>query len=188
MTKETIEDILGLVASEVPEIPSDEKMKELSTLVSELAAVRGRIERAETLLETIKKDELRLSTEVIPSKMDEIGVTKITLSNGSVVSYKPFYSGKIIPETEPEAFSWLEEKGHGGVIKGEATFPYRRGERDEVLKMLEQIKKQYGREANVKLSVHHSTLRALIREVIEEGETFPPDLFTVFIGRKTEIK
>jgi len=186
--KDDLDEILGLAQSEQPELPSDSQMKELSAVITELANLRIRIEKGEALLDGLKKEELRLSTEVVPSKMDEIGFTKVVLPTGQTVSYKPFYSNKINPEREPEAYEWLEENGHGGVIKGQAIFDYRRKERDEMLNILDRIKNEYGLTATVKLGVHHSTLRALTREVIEEGETFPPDLFNVYIGRKTDIK
>jgi hypothetical protein len=183
-----LDEILGLAKSETPSLPSDAAMKQLSDSINELVALRTRIERGTELLENLKKEEQRLSNEIVPAKLDEIGFTKIVLPDGRSVSYSPFYSNKINPEHEPEAFDWLEENGHGGSIKGEATFTYRRADRDAMLENLARIKEDYGYEAKIKLSVHHSTLRALTREVVENGGVFPPDLFSVYIGRKTEIK
>jgi hypothetical protein len=184
-----LDDILGMAKAEAPDLPSDASMAELSVLVKELVDVRSRIERGEELLATLKKEELRLSNESVPSKMDEIGFTEVKLPDGRRVSYKPFYSGKIKPEREPEAFVWLEDNGHGGVIKGEVIVPYRRPQREVIEKLIKFIKTEFGLDPNIKLGVHHSTLRALFREVIEdEGETFPPELFDLFIGRKTTIK
>ena len=184
-----LDEILGLAKSEAPVLPSDAQMSELSVLVKELVDVRDRIERGEEFLKKLKAEEMRLSNEAVPSKMDEIGFTEVKLPTGQRVSYKPFYSGKIRPEREPEAFNWLEENGHGGIIKGEVIVPWRRAEREIIDQLIEFIKEQYGIEPNIKLGVHHSTLRAFFREVIEdEGETLPPDLFDLFIGRKTTIK
>ncbi len=188
---ENIDDILGLAASEVPDLPSDANIAELSVLVKELVDLRSRIERGEALLAELRKQELRLSNEAVPSKMDQLGFTEVKLPSGQKVSYKPFYSGKIRPEREPEAFEWLEESGHGGVIKGEIVVPYRRPQRELVDKLIEFISKTYEGdfEPFVKLGVHHSTLRALFREIVEdEGGSIPPDLFDLFIGRKTTIK
>jgi hypothetical protein len=109
--------------------------------------------------------------------------------NDRKVTCKPFYSAKIKPESEPQAFDWLEESGHGDVIKGELIVPYRRPDRETAMAIRTLIKEQYGIESNVKLGVHHSTLRALARELIEdEGVVPPPDLFDMFIGRQTIIK
>jgi len=184
-----LEEILGLAKAEAPILPSDAQMGELSVLVRELVEVRNRIEKGEELLKKLKAEELRLSNESVPSKMDEIGFTEVKLPDGRRVSYKPFYSGKIKPESEPEAFNWLEENGHGGIIKGEVIVPWRRADREIIDQLIEFIKDQYGMEPNVKLGVHHSTLRAFFREIIEdEGGSLPPDLFDLFIGRKTTIK
>jgi hypothetical protein len=184
---DNIEDVLGLARSEQPELPSDDSMAELSQSVQALVEIRGYIDDAEATLKDLKAKEQKLSTEIIPSKMDEIGFTSVTMPDGHKVGYAPFYSGKIKPETEPEAFDWIEENGHGGVIKGELVIPYRRPQRDKASELQKAIKDN-GWECTVKLGVHHSTLRALIREVVEDGSTFPPDLFDIFIGRKTTIK
>lgn len=185
---ETIDDILNMAKSEEIVLPKDDEIKELNNLVQALVETQGQIATFEEKLKALKASELRLSTEVIPAKMDECGFTSVTLPNGRKVSYKAFYSGKIRPETEPEAFDWLENSGHGGVIKGEAVFPYRRAEKDEMLEWLRIVEEATGRVANVKLSVHHSTLKALVREIVEGGGTLPPHLFDVYIGRQTVLK
>jgi hypothetical protein len=183
-----LNEILGLAAAEAPAIPKDEMLGELSAMVKDLIDVRNQIEQLEELRKELSKKELRLGGELIPSKMQELGVTSLTV-NDRKVSCKPFYSAKIKPESEPLAFDWLEENGHGGVIKGELIVPYRRPERDVAMMIKQTIKDTFGMDANVKLGVHHSTLRALARELIEdEGLVPPPDLFEMFIGQQTIIK
>lgn len=182
-----IDDVLGLAAQEVPELPSDNEMEELSNLVQQLVEIRERIENGEQHLKDLKKIEVKLSQESVPSKMDEIGFTSVTIPNGRKIAYNPFYGGKIKPESEDLAFDWIEENGHGGVIKGALSVEYRRPQRDEAIALKAALKEQ-GWDSTIKLSVHHSTFRALAKEVIEEGGVFPPDLFDIFMGRKTTIK
>jgi len=185
---ENIDDVLGLAAQAAPELPDNEEMKELGKAVEDLISLRDRIERGEELLKQLKKDETRLSGETIPSMMDELGFSSIKTPDGREVSYSTFYSGKILPEHEDEAFDWIEENGHGGVIKGQMILDYRRPQRDDVLELMKALREN-GWDLNIKLGVHHSTLRALFKELVEdEGVQPPPDLFNLFIGRKTKIK
>jgi hypothetical protein len=185
---EELDDILGLAASEAPALPKEEQISELSAMVKDLVRLRNEIEALDETRKELAKQELRLGGELIPSKMDELGVSSLTV-NDRKVTCKPFYSAKIKPESEPQAFDWLEESGHGDVIKGELIVPYRRPDRETAMAIRTLIKEQYGIESNVKLGVHHSTLRALARELIEdEGVVPPPDLFDMFIGRQTIIK
>lgn len=187
MTEE-LDDILGLAASEAPAVPRDEQLSELSSMVTELVEVRQKLEDLEEARKELAKRELRLGGELIPSKMDELGISSVTVDSRKV-SCKPFYSAKIKPETEPLAFQWLEDAGHGDVIKGELIVPYRRPDREMALAIRDYIREKYLIEPNVKLGVHHSTLRALARELVEdEGVVPPPDLFDMFIGRQTIIK
>lgn len=184
---EDIDDVLGLAQQDSSEAPKDADARELSELAQALQEKRRQIARAEDRLKQLKAEEQKLSGFDIPDKMDELGVRSITLTDGSKLSYKPWYSGKIKPESEPLAFDWLENNGHGGVIKGELTIPWRRPQKDDVL-ALKDIVEGMGWETQQKLGVHHSTLRALFREIIEGGGALPPDLFDVLVGRKTEIK
>lgn len=183
-----LDDILGLAKAEAPTVPKDEQLSDLSAMIIELVAVRNQLEALEEARKELAKKELRLGGELIPSKMDELGVSSITVE-GRKVTCKPFYSAKIKPESEPLAFQWLEDAGHGDVIKGELIVPYRRPDREMALAIRQYIRETYQIESNVKLGVHHSTLRALARELVEdEGIVPPPDLFEMFIGRQTIIK
>jgi hypothetical protein len=185
---EDLDDILGLAANEAPVLPKDEQISDLSALVKELVTIRNQLEQLEETRKELAKQEQRLGGELIPSKMDELGISTVTV-NDRKVTCKPFYSAKIRPESEPQAFDWLEEAGHGDVIKGELIVPYRRPDRDLANTIRSLIREEYGMESNVKLGVHHSTLRALARELVEdEGVVPPPDLFDLFIGRQTVIK
>ena len=185
---EKIEDVLGMAMSEEIVLPTEEKMQGLNSSVQDLVEMRVRIEAAEEALKKMKANELRLSTEIIPAKMDECGFAAVKLPNGRMVSCKAFYSGKIIAEREDQAFDWLEENDHGGVIKGEASFGFNRNEREEMMEWLRIVKETTEREAVVKLSVHHATMKALVREIVEAGDTLPPHLFDVYIGRQTVLK
>lgn len=185
---ENIDDVLGLAAQAAPDLPENEEMEELGKEVQNLVDLRSRIEKGEALLKELKKEEARLSGETIPSLMDELGFSSIKTPDGREVSYSTFYSGKIIPEAEDAAFDWIEENGHGGVIKGQLVLDYRRPQRDEVLALRAKLE-EAGWDMAIKLGVHHSTLRALFRELVEdEGVQPPPDLFNLFIGRKTKVK
>jgi hypothetical protein len=185
---EDLDDILGMAAAEAPAVPKDEQLSELSALVRDLLATRQAIEELDEARKSYAAKELRLGGELIPSKMQELGVTSITV-NDRKVSCKPFYSAKIKPESEPLAFAWLEESGHGDVIKGEVIIPYRRPDREKAVAIQKLIMEMFELPSNTKLGVHHSTLRALVRELVEdEGVVPPPDLFDLFIGQQTIIK
>lgn len=185
---EDLADILGMAAAEAPAVPKDEQLSELSALVRDILATRQAIEDLDETRKALAAKELRLGGELIPSKMQELGVTSLTV-DGRKVSCKPFYSAKIKPESEPLAFVWLEESGHGDVIKGEVIIPYRRPDREKAAAIQKLIMETFDMPSNTKLGVHHSTLRALVRELVEdEGVVPPPDLFDLFIGQQTIIK
>ena len=54
-----------------------ETTKNLSSLVRKLRVVEQDVEDAETHLKTLKQERQRLSTELIPDLMDEMGVERV---------------------------------------------------------------------------------------------------------------
>ncbi len=176
-----------LQALEVADLPSNKDLSELTDKVNKLDEIRVKMEKATDLLKLLGEAERHLSTEIIPELMDKLDLSKVALKNGQVVSCRPFYQGKIRSEHEEQAFDWLEQNGHGGVVKGNLTIPFAKGDKDKIVQIGKSIKQMHGIDVEINQSVHHSTMKALIREINESGKSMPGEHFDVFIGRKTYI-
>ena len=61
-----------------------------------------------------------------------------------------------------------------------------KGENQEA-KLWEDTIKNLGFIPEVKVSVHPSTLKATVRQLIKDGKTVPDNMFSLFIGQKTKI-
>jgi predicted nuclease with TOPRIM domain len=165
-------------------IPSDEKLANLSRLAGEQHSLEQEIARMEADLDEKKKLYRELSEIKLPELMDELQISEFRMPNGVKVSIAPYYSGKI---TDSRAYEWLEENNHADIIKGNVNIPFPKGFDIEVLKIVESAAKKIGLSAEVKEEVHPSTLRAWIKDMVTTGQIFPRDLFNVYIGKRTKL-
>jgi hypothetical protein len=142
--------------------------------------------------ETVKinKEHLRkLSGETIPEKMAELGMTSTTMYDGSKVEVVEdiYVSIPKDPQKSKACYEWLEDNGLGDIIKNQVGISFGKGEGNKAHHLQETIK-EMGLIPEVKVSVHPSTLKAIVKKLHEEGKLSVPDnTFSLFIGQKTKI-
>lgn len=133
----------------------------------------------------------RMSEEVIPAMLNELGVSSLELTSGAVVSTKMQLSASI-PKSEKAlaAYEWLERNGCSDIIKSSVTLDFGREHAIEAQGLAERLGAEYGSVAAVTLSdkVHPSTLKATLKELLKQGVDVPVDLFNVREYYVTTIK
>ena len=167
-----------------------QKTGNLQTLADQVQMLEGvskRIETSEKNLKDLKKEFDRLSGEVIPTMMAEMGLSHLKLMDGSSVDVKPNYSASITVANKDAAFNWLRNNGLGDIIKNEILVSFGRNEDIKAATYAELAKGQ-GFQPTQKMKVEPMTLKALVRERIEAGQEMPTEIFGVFSENKTTIK
>ena len=162
-------------------------IQSLADQIQMLEGLNTRIETSENNLKDLKKEHDRLSGEVIPTMMAEMGLSHLKLADGSTVDVKPNYSANISVANREKAFNWLRENGLGDIIKNEISVSFGRNEDNKAASYAELAKGQ-GFQPTQKMKVEPMTLKALVRERIEAGKEMPTEIFNVFVGNKTTIK
>lgn len=141
-------------------------------------------------LERQQKDLLRrkrIIEEVeLPSALTEAGVSEFTTLEGLKVSTK-FIVGSIPAESKDEAFRWLDEHGHGDIIKRGVQVSFDKGSTAAAEAAAEQLR-NLGLDPKVTLNVHAQTFMSFAREQIQKGNMLPLDRWGVFYGNKAVIK
>ena len=168
-------------------IKSTTNIKTLSDQVLKLRAMEDQLKIMEEALKTRKKEIDRISGEVIPTMLSEMGLSQLKLADGSSVDVKPFYSATISAQNKDRAYNWLRTNGLGDIIKNDISVSFGRNEDDKAAKYAD-LAKSNGFQPTQKLKVEPMTLKALVRERIEAGKEMPTELFNVFVGNKTTIK
>ena len=164
-----------------------ENIQSLADQVQRLEGILRRIELSENSLKDLKKEHQRISGEVIPTMLSEMGLSYLKLQDGSSVEVKTNYSATITQAKKEEAFKWLRENGLGDIIKNEISVSFGRNEDNKAADYAELAKGQ-GFQPTQKMKVEPMTLKALVRERIEAGKEMPTELFNIFVGNKTTIK
>jgi hypothetical protein len=171
----------------------DSQIATITELARDLYRTEAQIEAMEDALKEMKEKKQRLQMVLIPEAMEKVGMQSFTLKgkdDQSVVAalvVKPFYSAKIPEENEINAFKWLRDNGHAGLVRTQFQINLTQREQEMVRKVLSTLRRNkipFDKKDNV----HWQTLRAWVRTMKEGGKFIPDDLFGVFVGKTTDIK
>ena len=162
-------------------------IQSLADQVERLESLNARLALQEDNMKSTKKDIERLSGEVIPTMMTEMGLSELKLQDGSHLKVSTSYKAHITEANKQAAFNWLRDNGLGDIIKNEISVSFGRGEDNKAAHYAELAKGQ-GLDPTQKLKVEPMTLKALVRERIEAGKEMPTEIFNIFVGNKTTIK
>ena len=164
-----------------------EHIQSLADQVQRLEGLLSRIETNENNLKDLKKEYQRISGEVIPTMMSEMGLAELKLQDGAHLKVSTSYRATITEANKEEAFNWLRNNGLGDIIKNEISVSFGRNEDNKAATYAELAKGQ-GFQPTQKMKVEPMTLKALVRERIEAGKEMPTEIFGVFSENKTTIK
>lgn len=170
--------------------PSDAGKAGIAKLAARQVALAEEISILEARTKELKKDLQRVEEQDLPEAMDAIGMSEFALLDGTKISIKTFYNASITAERKEEAFTWLDENGHGGLIKTEVKTSFGRDQL-EIARAFQEFARGFN-EAPVSpeldQSVHWQTLRGFVKDQIEGGGSLPVDLLGIYIGRKAHLK
>jgi hypothetical protein len=166
---------------------TNSSLSSISELGKEALLIEADIEDLEKTLAE-KKEQLRsITDERIPEALREIGMNKFEMIDGSIIEVKPFYSASIPADRRGEAYEWLRAHGYDDIIKNTVSVQFGRGEDDAAGELINVIRKQ-GLLPEQAEKIESQTLKAWVREMVEQGTEFPSDLFGAYIGQKAKIK
>lgn len=166
---------------------NNDDLDQLSKLIQRQLDMDVEIENIEATLKEMKREREVLSSETIPSKMQELGINETTMKDGSKVTVKEGFHCKIPLDKVEDAHNYLRENDLGDIIKNKVATSFGTGEDNMAGDLAGYIESTYGITPEVKESVHPSTLKATLKRRHEEGLTDPDDLFGIYIRPETKI-
>jgi hypothetical protein len=158
----------------------------LSDLVRALRNVEQQIDDTENHLKALKQQKHKLSVENIPSLMDEMGVDRIDV-DGVTVTRKMMVHASIPVDRKEDAFSWLRENGLDDIIKNDVSISFGKGE-DNMAGDVVGLLQERGFDPQTKTHIHPSTLKAFVKERLENGKPIDLDMFGAFVANAAEIR
>jgi hypothetical protein len=143
--------------------------------------------KCEEHLKSLQTEARLLSEQEIPNLMQQAGVSMLRLADGSSVEVKPQYAAKIPISKQDEAYTWLRDNGYGDIIKNNVTVTFGKSEDNAARSVFHDLK-EAGHNVVQKEKVEPMTLKAFVKEQIQNGHNIPMDLFGVYVANKTNIK
>ena len=168
-------------------IRKTENIQSLADQVEKLEDLNKKLTVQEEVMKKTKEEMNRLSGEVIPTMMSEMGLSELKLQDGSHLKVATSYKASITEANKESAFNWLRDNGLGDIIKNEILVSFGRNE-DNKAADYAALAEERGFQPTQKLKVEPMTLKALVRERLEAGKSMPTEIFNVFVGNKTTIK
>jgi hypothetical protein len=165
---------------------SQDNVKSITDKCHQLQELQQQYKDIEEQLSKTKNKVRDLEERIIPEMMQEAGVSKIKLKDGTEVEVKPFYAAKIPESRVEEAFGWLRGNGFEDLIKNTVTANFNRGQDNQVSELI-KVCEEHGFAYSKKEKVEPMTLKAFVREQVEGGKKLPENLFGVYIANKTKI-
>jgi hypothetical protein len=102
-------------------IDNTDNLDSLATQVKKLQNLENEIIADEESLKNKKKSLQHVSEEVIPTLLNEMGLSSLKLTDGSSVDVKPYYAANISALNRDAAYGWLRSNGLGDIIKNDIT-------------------------------------------------------------------
>ena len=158
----------------------------LSDQVVKLQELEAELLVKEQEYKEMKRKVELVSSEVIPTMMQEMNISTLKLADGTSVEVKPVYGASIPADKKEEAYEWLRENGLGDLIKNEVTVAFGRSE-DNKAQQYAVLAQGQGYEPIQKLQVEPMRLKALVRQRVEAVLDMPSDLFNLFTSNRTKI-
>jgi hypothetical protein len=178
-----------------PELPADQ-LRLIRNTIATLRDEERRLEQQTSEAEATAKRITDLAEKYLPDMLDQVGLRRLTLeadATGPAVDAKleNYYRANIAaswPEAKREdAFKWLEENGHGDLIKIEVTVSFSREQAEMAKEFYQSLLLPV--QATMRKTVHAGTLKAWLREQVESQRPLPPlELIGGAMGRTVKLK
>lgn len=172
--------------SEVPPTPGigDNSLKRLSAMAEALQAAKNRVAIIQAQLAKAEAEVTGIESGEMPLLMQELKMKNFELEDGTTVELTEDLKCGITEANKPAAFEWVRKNGWGGIIKTHLTQEFGKGEEKAAKAAAAALTKLTKRKVALKSNIHHSTLKAFIKERLAAGTNISFDLFGIFLSKK----
>ena len=169
-------------------VPTEDSLKNLVRLTGMLRDQRQKVEDIEELLKVEKAKLTSLEEIEIPRLMEDVGVPKLTLPDGTPLEITDDLFASIAGARNAQAIAWLDEHGYAGLVKRRIVVSFSKEEAAKAEALLAELT---SRDARLDISqenkVEPSTLKAWAKRAIEAGEAVPFETFGIYIKKRAKI-
>lgn len=162
-------EIVGLVKE------SQDAEKSLRTLEEEVTSVKNKLKK--------------INEDLIPSAMARINQDILQIPDGPKVTIRRDFTHSLAADRKEQGMDWLEENGHGGIIKREISVTLAKGQEELAKSVITTLQGTYpGIPVESARNVASQTLRSVLKKDMESGVPVPVDIFKVNQFKKAIIE
>jgi hypothetical protein len=165
----------------------NEDLDSVGALARRAKLLEKEIDELDIVLKERKEQQRKLLEESIPAMLQELGMKKFVMADGSTIDVKPFYSASIKEENRAVAYQWLRDNGYDDIIKNTVSVRFGRNE-DKLCETLINTLRQQNYPVEQTEKIEPQTLKAWAREMVERGQEIPTETFSLYVGHKATIK
>lgn len=158
----------------------------IASLAEKMAGLDSQIADAEELLGRLTRERDDIAERRLPELFDEVNMKEFVTTQGVHLALKDKIHHSVSKDRKSAAMKWLEEHGHGGMIKNTVVVAFNRGQEEAATEFIANLSPEF---ENVRTDkeVASASLGALIRNLIEEGKEVPRDIFGIHEFSVVEI-
>lgn len=168
--------------------PTNEALRRITDLVRQAVVGARELEAEEERIKARREAQRQLVEELIPSAATELGLMQFTTLEGIRVTIREDMTHSLSEDRRDAGMNWLEQQGHGSIIKRELTVAFAKGQEDEAKVLAQEI---VGSHPDLPLTqrrnVAPATLKALLKDLMKGGVDVPVDIFKVRAYRKAVL-
>lgn len=158
----------------------DNAVGALAGLVMEYVDAQALVASCEARLDEAKTGFNDVRMKRLPDFMEANDILEQKLPSGVKVALKEELRAHVSEDRRDEAMNWLDENGHGHIIKRQVIVEFDADQEEEAREfMRELVDRPRPLSVKVKRTVHAGTLQKFLRELLEEGRPVPLKLFGV---------
>jgi hypothetical protein len=166
-------------------VPTDQQTRQIAGHVSRVQHLDEEIQAHEAALKDAREQRRHVTTVDLPLAFQALNITRMDLL-GMSLTLRDVVSPNVAKDDVAAMHLWLEENGHGDLIKRQVKVPLGRGDAvafEEVTQFLDQHHIEY----DVSEGVAHNTLQAWCRMMVQDGQELPA-LFNLWIGQEILLR
>ena len=176
-------------------LPDDRSLSMLSTLVQDLLDAEVAVAQAEEILKAKQAVRDALAEREIPDLMERLGIQHFATTGGVEVEVRKRLRCSPPVANREACWNWLEEHGHGGLIKRTVLASFSREQQEAASELSEELSHR-GFLTRQERKVESATLTAFANERFKEEQggsipphqLFPMELFGAYEHRTTQLK
>lgn len=184
---QTPDELMAMMAEDGAEPISDAALDKIATLALDQQLREASVKNLEEKLADAKKGLRKISEELLPNAMAEVGMESFTLANGYKVTIKDDVFASIRADYKGQALGWLRDHNLGDIVKSDVSMKLTKGEDAKAADVVDLLT-EAGYNPVVSENVHPQTLKAAVKEQMALGVEFPEEFFSIAPFRKSVIK